>query len=77
MQNTTSTALVASVLLGLSGGVVAQECYGIVLAGANDCATSLNVCAGHSLEDGQKDAYVDLPNGLCEKLVNGSLEPKG
>ncbi|SMN12284.1 Putative signal peptide protein [uncultured Candidatus Thioglobus sp.] len=65
-----------SVLLALGNSAIAEECYGIVLAGENDCATSLNVCAGHSLEDGQVDAYVDIPSGLCAKLVGGSLEPK-
>lgn len=71
-----TTAVAGVVLLGLSNVSVAEQCFGIVLAGENDCSTSLNVCAGHSLEDGQVDAYLDLPKGLCEKLVLGSLEPK-
>ncbi|SMM99496.1 Putative signal peptide protein [uncultured Candidatus Thioglobus sp.] len=75
MKNKT-TAIMTSVLLALSNTAIAEECYGIVLAGENDCATSLNVCAGHSLEDGQVDAYIDMPSGLCEKLVGGSLKPK-
>lgn len=76
MQNKTTGALAGAVLLGLSNVAAAQDCFGVVLAGENDCGTSLNACAGHSLEDGQADAYIDLPNGLCEKLALGSLEPK-
>lgn len=53
-----------------------EECFGIVLAGDNECSTSTNSCAGHSLEDGQTDAYITVPDGVCLKLVGGSLEPK-
>lgn len=58
------------------GQALADEaCYGVVLAGENECSTSTNACAGHSLEDGLKDAYIYVPNGICLKLVGGSLEP--
>lgn len=53
-----------------------EECFGVVLAGDNECATNTNSCAGHSLEDGQTDAYITVPTGVCLKLVGGSLEPK-
>lgn len=56
--------------------VAGEECFGVVLAGDNECSTSTNSCAGHSLEDGQSDAYITVPTGLCLKLVGGSLEPK-
>ena len=75
-MNKTTTAVAGVMLLGLGNVAVAEQCFGVALAGENDCATNLNVCAGHSLEDGQKDAYINLPNGLCEKLVLGSLEAK-
>jgi uncharacterized membrane protein len=52
-----------------------EKCYGVVKAGANDCETATNSCAGTSAQDGQKDAWVLVPKGLCEKLVGGSLEP--
>ncbi len=76
MNNKTTGALAGAVLLGLSNVATAEDCFGIVLAGDNDCSTSLNSCAGHSLEDGQADAYIDIPAGLCAKLTLGSLEPK-
>jgi uncharacterized membrane protein len=53
-----------------------EKCFGVVKAGANDCETATNSCAGTSVEDGQGDAWVLVPKGLCEKLVGGSLEPK-
>lgn len=68
-----SAILIGSLaLLGMAANAD-EECYGVVLAGDNDCATATNACAGHSLEDGQKDAYIELPDGLCLKLKNGSL----
>ncbi len=73
---------VTSVLaLGLNAGTVAAEsknieqCYGVVKAGKNDCQTATSACAGTSARDGQKDAWVAVPKGTCEKLVNGSLKP--
>ena len=50
-----------------------EKCYGIVKAGLNDCATATASCAGASTKDNQKDAFVFLPKGLCEKIVGGSL----
>ncbi|MGB1089053.1 MAG: DUF2282 domain-containing protein, partial [Alphaproteobacteria bacterium] len=29
-------------------------------------------CAGTSTEDGQKDAWIYVPAGTCDKLVGGS-----
>ena len=52
-----------------------EKCYGIVKAGQNDCATATSSCAGSSTKDAQKDAYIVLPKGTCEKIVGGSLEP--
>lgn len=66
----------AVLLAGVATAVLADEaCYGVVVAGENECATSSNVCARHALEDGLKDAYIYVPDGLCTRLVNGSLEP--
>jgi uncharacterized membrane protein len=55
-----------------------EKCYGVAKAGANDCGSKLagHSCAGHSTVDGATDSFVVVPEGLCEKLVNGSLEPK-
>lgn len=50
-----------------------EKCYGVVRAGLNDCATATSSCAGSSTKDAQPDAFIFVPQGLCEKLVGGSL----
>lgn len=50
-----------------------EKCYGVVKAGKNDCATKTSSCVGSSKTDGQKDAFIAVPKGLCKKLVGGSL----
>ena len=80
----TTTAL-ASLLLLASATITAtaradvpkmEKCYGIVKAGKNDCQTNSNACAGTAKKDGQKDAWLYLPKGSCEKIVGGSLAKK-
>ena len=53
-----------------------EKCYGIVKAGKNDCQTANSSCAGTSKMNAQKDAWVYVPKGTCDRLVNGSLQPK-
>jgi uncharacterized membrane protein len=54
----------------------AEKCYGIAKAGKNDCQTANSSCAGTSRRDGQGDAWLYVPKGACDKLVNGSLMPR-
>ncbi len=49
-----------------------EKCFGVSKAGQNDCDTAAGSCAGTSTADGQADAWVLVPAGLCEKLVGGS-----
>ncbi|MCY4496592.1 MAG: DUF2282 domain-containing protein [Rhodospirillaceae bacterium] len=52
-----------------------EKCYGIAKAGQNDCAAGEGTtCQGTSTVDGQKNAWILVPAGLCDKLVGGSLE---
>ena len=51
-----------------------EKCYGVVKAGQNDCQTANSACAGTSKSDGQKDAWIYVPQGACEKIVGGSLK---
>ncbi|AMV14396.1 TPA: DUF2282 domain-containing protein [Legionella pneumophila] len=51
-----------------------EKCYGVVKKGMNDCSTATSDCAGSSTRDSQKDAFILLPKGICEKLVGGSLD---
>ena len=53
-----------------------EKCYGIAKAGKNDCQTANSSCAGTSKAHAQKDAWVYVPKGTCDRLVNGSLQPK-
>jgi len=54
----------------------AEKCYGIAKAGKNDCQTANSSCAGTSKRDAQKDAWVYVPRGTCDRLVNSSLQPR-
>ncbi|PSW13085.1 DUF2282 domain-containing protein [Photobacterium sanctipauli] len=53
-----------------------EKCYGVAKAGKNDCATKTSSCAGTSKVDGQKDAFIMVPKGLCERLNGSSSEAK-
>lgn len=53
-----------------------EKCFGISVAGKNDCATATSSCAGTSKVDRQGDAFVAVPKGTCTKISGGSLEPK-
>jgi uncharacterized membrane protein len=53
-----------------------EKCYAVAKAGKNDCQTVGTSCAGTSKMSGQKDAWVYVPKGTCDRLVNGSLQPK-
>ena len=54
----------------------AEKCYGITRAGRNDCETRMSSCAGTSKRDAQKDAWIYVPKGTCERVVGGALQPK-
>jgi uncharacterized membrane protein len=55
----------------------AEKCYGIAKAGKNDCAsTGNNSCAGMSKANADPRAWVYVPAGYCERIVNGSMKPK-
>ena len=74
-----STAVSSLLTLGLAttslpvNAADMEKCYGVSKAGKNDCQTKTSSCAGTSTQDGQKDAWVFLPKGTCEKIVGGSL----
>jgi uncharacterized membrane protein len=53
-----------------------EKCAGIVKAGKNDCATATLACAGSATRDGEKDAWIYVPKGTCEKIVGGVVVDK-
>jgi uncharacterized membrane protein len=55
----------------------AEKCYGIALAGKNDCAsTGNNSCGGTSKVNADPRGWIYVPAGYCERIVGGSLKPK-
>lgn len=57
-----------------------EKCYGVSLAGENDCAAGPGTtCAGTSTTDYQGNAWKLVPAGTCTDietpLGNGSLDP--
>lgn len=51
-----------------------EKCYGIAKAGRSDCGTATHSCAGESKIDGDKNAWLFVPDGLCNKIVGGSTK---
>ena len=67
------TASVAAALSGLAHTASAQEqekCFGVSLAGENDCAAGPGTsCAGTSTVDYQGNAWTLVPAGTCEEIT--------
>jgi uncharacterized membrane protein len=81
-----ATALAAFAAGSAAAGPVkaqpkAEKCFGISLAGKNDCAAGAGTsCAGTSKRDYQGNAWKYVPKGTCTKISTpkgkGSLKPK-
>lgn len=76
-----STTIAAAVAIGLSASATTavaagnmEKCYGVAKAGKNDCAANGHACAGLSEKDGDKNEWLLIPKGTCEKLVGGKLK---
>jgi uncharacterized membrane protein len=76
MSNVSKTIVlataVASAVAGVAGTASAQaneKCFGISLAGENDCAAGPGTtCAGTSTVDYQGNAWTFVPAGTCESV---------
>ena len=78
MSKITSSLLVASAVAtaaAMSVGVTdvraaeKEKCYGVSLAGKNDCkAGAGTTCAGTSTVDYQGNAWTLVPKGTCETM---------
>jgi uncharacterized membrane protein len=78
-------ALTAGIAAGLATTPVAaqgakEKCYGIALAGKNDCAAGPGTsCAGTSTRDYQGNAWKYVDKGTCTSIETpkgkGSLTP--
>jgi len=58
----------------LAGKEGMEKCSGIAKAGKNDCGTSKHQCAGMASKDGDKEEWVYVPTGTCDKIVGGKLK---
>lgn len=85
-KNLALSTIIGAAILGLSTtGALAhlepkdgdgmEKCYGVVKAGQNDCASKAakHACSGQAKVDSGPNEWLKVPNGLCEKLVGGSL----
>ncbi len=79
-----AASTLASVHVASAGQAGKDKCYGISLAGENDCAAGPGTtCAGTSSVDYQGNAWKLVPAGTCESVtwttadgrdIGGSLE---
>lgn len=90
MMNKVNLALAAAVAAALGTTASAEpvkpqpdkdKCYGISLAGKNDCAAGAGTsCAGTSRVDYQANAWKYVAKGTCTKIKTprgyGSLTPR-
>jgi len=54
----------------LKGKKSKEKCYGVALAGENDCKAGAGTsCQGSSTSDFQTDAWAYVPKGSCELIV--------
>ena len=67
-----AASAVATALTGLATSAAADgdvKCYGVSLAGENDCAAGPGTtCAGTSTVDYQGNAWTLVPAGTCESM---------
>jgi uncharacterized membrane protein len=73
---TIAAALSAALMLANATAQAAEpveKCFGVAKAGKNDCQTATSSCAGTSKRDAQKDAWLSVPKGVCEKIIGGTL----
>ncbi len=86
-----ASALAGAVAMALSGATLVasttgasaakEKCYGVSLAGKNDCAAGPGTsCAGTSTVDYQGNAWKSVEAGTCVTMAlpgdrKGSLEP--
>ena len=88
MKNVTTKVVVATALTGVLAagiGTVAnhkeafagqegmEKCAGIVKKGMNDCGANGHDCSGMAEDDGDVNEWIYVPEGTCEKIVNGRV----
>ena len=74
-------AIATSAALAQPAAGASEKCFGVSLAGKNDCAAGPGTsCAGSAKRDYQGNAWKYVPKGTCTSIKtpkgNGSLTPK-
>ncbi len=52
-----------------------EKCYGVVLAGKNDCATPVHSCQGEAKKDRDAKEWIYLSKGTWERIAGAALSP--
>ncbi len=74
--NTATTTPAAAHDTSHLGNIVGMDrCYGVVKAGQNDCGNAIHSCSGQAKIDGDKNEWMVMPTGLCDKIVGGNTKP--
>ena len=61
----------APVHAGTKAAVSPEKCFGVALAGKNDCAAGAGTtCAGTSKTDHQANSWKSVPAGTCTKTMS-------
>lgn len=75
------SAIASLILLGTIASTEAlaakagfEKCEGIAKTGMNDCGTSKHACAGQAKTDSDKEEWVYVAEGTCNKIVGGKLK---
>lgn len=76
-----SSAALSGTASAADGKTKMEKCYGVALAGQNDCAAGPGTtCAGTSKVDYQGNAWKLVPKGTCTAIRTpngaGSLSPR-
>lgn len=51
-----------------------EKCEGIAKKAMNDCGTSKHACGGMATKDGDKEEWIYVPEGTCNKIVGGTVK---
>jgi len=69
-----AVALVANTGSAHAGKEGYEKCQGVAKAGKNDCGANGHGCAGQAQADGDKNEWIYVPEGTCEKIVGGVVK---
>ena len=75
--STALSSLLAVGALAVSTTASAQDmekCYGVVKAGANDCAGAGHTCQGQATTDASAEEFILLPAGTCDRIAGGDVK---